>query len=75
VAFEQANHYVISGKGINAVVDTAGITGAPTVTLEVDGESVNPPTLRTTQHGIVVDGTGAAVPDSYTYRSPLRFQK
>lgn len=73
MAFEQANHYVMSGKGINAVVDTAGVTGTPTVTLEVDGQSVNAPTLRTTPHGIVVDGAGAAVPDSYTVQISLTF--
>ena len=37
MALQPANHYVITGKGVDAVIDTAGITGTPAVSLTVGG--------------------------------------
>jgi hypothetical protein len=65
VAFTPADHYVVSGSGINAVVDTAS-TGGPVAALSVDEQSVTNPSVTTTQHGIVVEGTVEAVPDSHS---------
>jgi hypothetical protein len=73
VAFGPANHYVISGKGINAVVDTAGTAGAPIVSLGVDDRSISDPAFRTTSHGIVIDGIVDVVPDSHTVEICLTF--
>lgn len=70
---EPANHYVISGNGIDAVVDTAGLKGRPVVSLAVDGQPVPDPALTTTSEGFVVDATIEAVPDSHTIEIRLVF--
>jgi hypothetical protein len=66
VAFEQANHYVVTGGGIEAVVDTTSISGRPVVSLTVDGTSIADPSFAVTARGIVVDGVVKTVPDSHT---------
>ena len=71
--FEPANHYVISGNGIQAVVDTTGITGEPSVSLSVDGQRVVDPALSNTPEGFVVDATVEQVPDSHTLEIRLVF--
>jgi hypothetical protein len=71
--FEPANHYVISGSGISAVVDTASIAGKPSISLEVDGQSVPDPSLTTTTEGFVVDAVVESVPDSHSLGIRLVF--
>ncbi len=67
MVFTPANHYVISGLGIDGVVDTAGISGSPVVSLSVDDHLVRDASLATTQQeGIVVEGTVEEVPDRHT---------
>ena len=66
MALELANHYVISGKGIDAVIDTAGITGVPVVSLTVAGRSVTDPAVTTTSQGLVVEAVVDEVPDSHS---------
>lgn len=65
MALELANHYVISGKGIDAVIDTAGITGVPVVSLTVAGRTVTDPAVTTTSQGLVVEAVVDEVPDSH----------
>jgi hypothetical protein len=64
MAFDAANHYEVSGHGIRAVVDTAGIDGRPRVSLAVDGTTVEGATLRETERGIELDGVVAEVFDA-----------
>ena len=66
MALELANHYVISGKGIDAVIDTAGITGEPVVSLSVAGRTVTDPAVTTTSQGLVVEAVVDEVPDSHS---------
>ena len=66
MALELANHYVISGKGIDAVIDTAGITGVPVVSLTVAGRTVTDPAVTTTSQGLVVEAVVDEVPDSHS---------
>ena len=66
MALELANHYVISGKGIDAVIDTAGITGVPVVSLTVAGRTVTDPAVTTTSQGLVVDAVVDEVSDSHS---------
>ncbi|MGZ4617428.1 MAG: hypothetical protein ACXV5Q_07410 [Frankiaceae bacterium] len=66
MALHPANHYVISGKGIDAVIDTAGISGVPVVSLTVAGRSVTDPTVTTTSQGLVVEAVVDEVPDSHS---------
>ena len=68
---ELANHYVISGNGIDAVIDTAGITGAPVVSLTVNGRSITGPALSTTSQGLVVEAVVDEVPDSHSIQIRL----
>jgi hypothetical protein len=55
MAYDAANHYEVSGKGIWAVVDTAGIGGEPVVSLEVDGRTVEGATLSQGERGLTVE--------------------
>jgi hypothetical protein len=73
MAFKQANHYVLTGKGIEAVVDPAGIKGRPVVSLTVDGQSIADPSFTVTSRGIVVDGIVEMVPDQHTVEICLTF--
>ena len=66
MALQLANHYVISGKGIDAVIDTAGITGVPVVSLTVAGRTVTDPAVTTTSQGLVVEAVVDEVPDSHS---------
>ena len=66
MAFKQANHYVVTGGGIEAVVDTTSITGRPVVSLTVDGTAIADPSFAVTARGIVVDGIVETIPDSHT---------
>jgi len=71
--FDPANHYVISGNGIDAVVDIASISGKPAISLAVDGQSVPDPNLTTTAEGYVVDAIVESVPDSHSLGIRLVF--
>ncbi len=66
MAFDPANHYVLIGKGIDAVVDTAGMSGTAVISLSVDGHQIEDPSFASTQHGIVIEGTVEVVPDSHS---------
>jgi len=66
MAFDPANHYVLIGKGIDAVVDTASVSGSAVVSLNVDGQQVVDPSFASTQHGLVIEGTVEVVPDSHS---------
>jgi hypothetical protein len=62
----EANHYSISGVGIRGTVDTSSFTGKPAASLEVDGTSVDDPTLNETERGLEVSGIVSAIPDDRT---------
>jgi len=66
MAFDPANHYVLVGKGIDAVVDTAGMSGTAVISLSVDEQQIVNPSLASTQHGLVIEGTVKVVHDSHT---------
>ncbi len=65
MGLQPANHYVISGKGIDAVIDTAGITGAPAVSLTVNGRALPEPAVSTSSQGLLVEAVVDEVPDSH----------
>ena len=66
MAFKQADHYVVTGAGIEAVIDTTSISGRPVVSLTVDDTSIDDPSFAVTPRGIVVDGIVETVPDLRT---------
>jgi hypothetical protein len=66
MAFDPANHYVVIGQGIDAVVDTSDMSGTAAVTLNVDGRQIADPSFASTQHGLVIEGTVKVVPDSHS---------
>ncbi len=61
-----ANHFVVSGAGIDGAIDTTSISGQGTVSLTVDGRALRAPSLETTREGIVVRAIHEEVPDSHT---------
>lgn len=65
MALEPANHYVIGGNGISGIVDTAGITGQPMVSLALHGQALQPVSLENSVLGLVAGATIEAVPDSH----------
>lgn len=54
MAFQRANHYEVTGSGIEGTVDVVGFTGAPVVSLTVDGETVEGAALQQGQEGVEV---------------------
>ena len=66
MAFQPANHFVVAGKGISALVDPAGLGGQPVVTLEVDGYAVEGASLTETPIGFEVVAVVSATPDLQT---------
>ena len=66
MALQPASHYVISGNGIDAGIDTAGITGEPVVSMPVAGRTVTDPAVTTTSQGLVVEAVVDEVPDSHS---------
>jgi len=66
MAFDPADHYVLIGKGIDAVVDTAGMSGTAVVSLSVDGQKIADPSCASTQDGLVIEGMVKVVPDSHS---------
>ena len=65
MALQSAGHFEVSGKGIQGIVDTAGLGGAPVISLQVDGESVDT-SLSRTPFGLEIGGTVSSVPDLNT---------
>lgn len=61
-----ANHFEVGGNGISGVIDTAGPTGTPVVSLELGGNQLEDGTLETTAFGLVATATVEAVPDLHT---------
>ncbi len=64
--FSTANHYVVSGAGIDGTVDLDGIAGGSVVSITVDDRALRAPSLNTTREGIVVRAIHEEVPDSHT---------
>jgi hypothetical protein len=64
--FNSANHFVVSGAGIDGAVDIASVSGEGVVSLSVDGRALRDPSLETTREGIVVRAIHEEVPDSHT---------
>jgi hypothetical protein len=64
--FNPANHFVVSGAGIDGTVDIASVSGKGVVSLTVDGRALRDPGLETTREGIVVRAIHEEVPDSHT---------
>jgi hypothetical protein len=64
MAFDAANHYEVSGHGVRAVVDTAGIDGRPIASLQIDGRTVDDATVSSTERGIEIDGVVAETFDA-----------
>ena len=73
MAFDPADNYVLIGKGVDAVVDTAGMSGTAVVSLSVDGRQIANPSFASTQHGLVIEGTVEVVPDSHSIDIRLTF--
>jgi hypothetical protein len=61
-----ANHFVVSGAGIDGTVDITSFSGHGRVSLTVDGRELRAPSLETTREGIVVRAIHEEVPDSHT---------
>jgi hypothetical protein len=66
MSIESANHFVVSGAGIDGIVDRAGISGKLAVTLTVDGRELSTPSAEVTRQGIVIEGIHEDVPDDHT---------
>lgn len=66
MALQPANHFVVAGKGISALVDPAGLAGQPVITLEVDGCAVEGASLTQSPIGFEVSGMVSATPDLQT---------
>ena len=64
--FSSANHFVVSGAGIDGTVDLDGITGGSVVSITVDDRELRAPSLDTTREGIVIRAIHEEVPDSHT---------
>jgi hypothetical protein len=64
--FSSANHYVVSGAGIDGTVDLDGIAGGSVVSITVDDRALRAPSLNTTREGIVIRAIHEEVPDSHT---------
>lgn len=64
--FSPANHFVVSGAGIDGTVDLDGISGGGLVSLTVDDRALRAPSLDTTREGIVIRAIHEEVPDSHT---------
>ena len=71
MAFISANHFVVSGGGIDGVVDTASLTGAGTASLTVDGRELRDPSIDHTFEGLVVKGIYEEAPDAYVISASI----
>jgi hypothetical protein len=66
MATSEANHYVLEGGGVTGTVDTTSFGGAPQLNVEVDGTSLQDPTLEETARGLEVTGVLSVIPDDRT---------
>ena len=66
MAFNPANHLVVSGAGIDGAIDLTSVSGEGVVSLTVDGQALRAPIVETTREGIVVRAIHEEVPDSHT---------
>lgn len=66
MAFTQANLYEVTGSGIEGTVSTSSISGAPAVSLTVDGEALPDASLDRTEEGLQVSATVQVVFDGWT---------
>src|SRR5207248_320295 len=64
--FNPANHFVVSGAGIDGAIDIASVSGEGVIFLTVDGRALRDPSLETTREDIVVRAIHEEVPDSHT---------
>jgi hypothetical protein len=66
MAFNPANHFAVSGAGIDGTIDLSSISGEAMVSLTFDGRELRAPGLEITREGIVVRAIHEEVPDSHT---------
>jgi hypothetical protein len=64
--FDPANHFIVSGQGIDGVIDIAGPSGASLTSVAVDGRALRAPAIDITRQGIVVTAIHEEVPDDHT---------
>jgi hypothetical protein len=64
--FNPANHFVVSGAGIDGSIDITSVSGEGLVSITVDGRPLRAPSLDTTREGIVVRAIHEEDPDSHT---------
>lgn len=66
-----ANRYEFTGDAVSGVVDLAGITGQPVVSLQFDQWSITEAEVETRELGIVVSARLDLVPDKESTRLHL----
>jgi|SRR5690348_4699494 hypothetical protein len=64
--FNPANHFVVSGAGIDGAIDITSVSGDFLVSITVDGRPLRAPSLETTREGLVVRAIHEEDPDSHT---------
>ena len=64
--FDSANHFDVSGAGIDGAIDLTSLAGNALVSLTVDGRALRDPSLETTREGIVVNAIHEEIPDDHT---------
>lgn len=64
--FDSANHFDVSGAGIDGAIDLTSLAGDALVSLTVDGRALRDPSLETTREGIVVSAIHEEIPDDHT---------
>jgi hypothetical protein len=64
--FNPANHFVVSGAGIDGTIDITSVSGDFLVSITVDGRPLRAPGLDTTREGLVVRAIHEEDPDSHT---------
>ncbi|HEY2284827.1 MAG TPA: hypothetical protein VGH88_03685 [Streptosporangiaceae bacterium] len=64
--FNPANHFVVSGAGIDGTVDITSVSGEGLVSVTVDGRALRAPSLGTTREGLVIRAIHEEDPDSHT---------
>lgn len=64
--FDPANHFVVSGQGIDGVIDIAGPAGGGLASVDVDGRALRAPAIDISREGIVISAIHEEVPDDHT---------
>ena len=62
-AYEEANHFELSGEGITAVADTTSLTGRPTGSIQVDGGDGDELVLEAAPEGWIARAHLSRTPD------------